>query len=149
MNVAVTRAKRHVAVICNVDCVSTDPVLKTFAEYLSTNGEVRTATQYEHLMAGSEVVRPHGMELVLKDSTSKSSSKKSASKTNKNVEKKKSEKKSKISPAKEISISGSDSSSKQLKENEKAKEDTLPERREELVKMVQKFVDSESEKVFR
>ena len=148
MNVAVTRAKRHVAVICNVDCVSTDPVLKTFAEYLSTNGEVRTATQYEHLMAGSEVVRPHGMDLVLKDSTSKSSSK-SASKTNKNVEKKKSEKKSKISPAKEISISGSDSSSKQLKENEKAKEDTLPERREELVKMVQKFVYSESEKVFR
>ncbi len=147
LNVAVTRAKRHVAVICNVDCVSTDPVLKTFTEYLSANGEVRTATQYEHLLAGSEVVRPHGMELVLKDSTSKpsSSNKKSATKAVKNNEKKKSKK----SPPKEVSVSVGDSSLKQLTENEKAKEENLPERREELMKMVQKFVDSPDEKVFR
>jgi len=91
------------------------------------------------------------MELVLKDSTSKSASttKKSASKTVKNVDKKKSEKKSNISPSNEVNISGKDSSSKQLKGYEKAKEENLPERREELVKMVQKFVDSEIEKIFR
>jgi hypothetical protein len=57
LNVAVTRAKRHVAVICNVDCVSSDGVLKTFTDYLQANADVRTATQYDHLIG--DVVRWH------------------------------------------------------------------------------------------
>jgi hypothetical protein len=87
------------------------------------------------------------MELVLKDSTSKpsSSNKKSATKPVKNNEKKKSKK----SPPKEVSVSVGDFSSKQLKENEKSNVENSPERREELVKIVQKFVDSPDEKVFR
>lgn len=58
LNVAVTRAKRHVAVICNVECISHDPVLKSFADYLSKNGDLRSPTQYEHLIDKIKITRP-------------------------------------------------------------------------------------------
>ena len=149
LNVAVTRAKRHVAVICNVDCVSSDPILKTFAEYLTSHGEVRTASQYEHLLAGYDVIRPQGMEFVLKDSTEKKKNKNKKTQPAKSDNK--NDKKSKVSPANEVTKTRTEVPEKFVKRRseENEEKDDLPERREELVKMVQKFVDSETEKAFR
>ncbi|XP_053418453.1 DNA-binding protein SMUBP-2 isoform X2 [Nycticebus coucang] len=46
INVAVTRARRHVAVICDSHTVSNHTFLKTLVEYFSQHGEVRTAFEY-------------------------------------------------------------------------------------------------------
>lgn len=67
LNVAVTRARRHVAVICNSETVSTDQFLKGFISYLEEYGEVRTGMQYENDIASLDLVRPEGMTLTIKD----------------------------------------------------------------------------------
>ncbi|KAL3878418.1 hypothetical protein ACJMK2_030771 [Sinanodonta woodiana] len=46
INVAVTRARRHLCVIGDSETVSHDKFLKTLVEYLTTKGEVQTAHQY-------------------------------------------------------------------------------------------------------
>uniref|UniRef100_H0X5A5 DNA-binding protein SMUBP-2 n=1 Tax=Otolemur garnettii TaxID=30611 RepID=H0X5A5_OTOGA len=46
INVAVTRARRHVAVICDSHTISNHTFLKTLVEYFSQHGEVRTAFEY-------------------------------------------------------------------------------------------------------
>ncbi|XP_004852234.1 DNA-binding protein SMUBP-2 isoform X2 [Heterocephalus glaber] len=46
INVAVTRARRHVAVICDSRTVNTHPFLKTLVDYFTKHGEVRTAFEY-------------------------------------------------------------------------------------------------------
>ncbi|XP_024430147.2 DNA-binding protein SMUBP-2 isoform X1 [Desmodus rotundus] len=46
INVAVTRARRHVAVICDSRTVSNHPFLKTLVDYFTEHGEVRTAFEY-------------------------------------------------------------------------------------------------------
>ncbi|XP_074854038.1 DNA-binding protein SMUBP-2 [Carettochelys insculpta] len=46
INVAVTRARRHVAVICDSRTVSSHVFLKRLVDYLSEHGEVRTAFEY-------------------------------------------------------------------------------------------------------
>lgn len=46
INVAITRARRHVAVICDSHTVSNHSFLKRLVEYMSTHGEVRTAFEY-------------------------------------------------------------------------------------------------------
>lgn len=46
MNVAVTRAKRHVALICDSDTVSSDPHLKSLVDYANEKAEVRSALEY-------------------------------------------------------------------------------------------------------
>ena len=68
LNVAVTRARRHVAVICNAETVSRDPFLKAFVEYLEENGDVRSAMQYQNDVEALQLDRPEGMELTVKDS---------------------------------------------------------------------------------
>lgn len=50
INVAITRAKRHLAVICNCETLSHHEFLKSFIEYCSEKGQVRSAFQY-----GSEI----------------------------------------------------------------------------------------------
>ena len=67
LNVAITRAKRHVAVITNVETVAHDPVLKGLVEHLEKHGEMRSAMQYEHLVKEINIQRPDGLELTLKD----------------------------------------------------------------------------------
>ncbi|GBN17704.1 DNA-binding protein SMUBP-2 [Araneus ventricosus] len=47
INVAITRAKRHLAVICDSKTVSHHEFLKSFLNYCEEKGEVRTAFQYE------------------------------------------------------------------------------------------------------
>ncbi|OQS07379.1 DNA polymerase alpha-associated DNA helicase A [Thraustotheca clavata] len=46
MNVAITRAKRHVALICDTDTVSNHPFLKNLVEYFEAHGEYRSAEEY-------------------------------------------------------------------------------------------------------
>ncbi|XP_075568018.1 DNA-binding protein SMUBP-2 isoform X2 [Pelecanus crispus] len=46
INVAVTRARRHVAVICDARTVSNQAFLKRLVDYFSQHGEVRTAFEY-------------------------------------------------------------------------------------------------------
>ncbi|XP_075019777.1 DNA-binding protein SMUBP-2 isoform X2 [Calonectris borealis] len=46
INVAVTRARRHVAVICDTHTVSNQAFLKRLVDYFSQHGEVRTAFEY-------------------------------------------------------------------------------------------------------
>ena len=65
---AITRAKRHVAVIANVETVAHDPVLQGLVEFLEKHGEMRSAMQYEHLVKEINILRPDGLELTLKDS---------------------------------------------------------------------------------
>uniref|UniRef100_T1J301 PH and SEC7 domain-containing protein 4 n=1 Tax=Strigamia maritima TaxID=126957 RepID=T1J301_STRMM len=47
LNVAVTRARRHLAIICDSETVSRHPKLKTLVEFLSEHAEIRSAHQYE------------------------------------------------------------------------------------------------------
>ena len=71
LNVAVTRARRHVAVICDVETVSGDPKIKGLTDYMQKNGEVRSGMQYQAQLAHQgNIVRPEGMELILKDACS-------------------------------------------------------------------------------
>lgn len=46
INVAVTRARRHVAVICDSRTVNNHTFLKTLVDYFTEHGEVRTAFEY-------------------------------------------------------------------------------------------------------
>ncbi|XP_072826586.1 DNA-binding protein SMUBP-2 isoform X2 [Vicugna pacos] len=46
INVAVTRARRHVAVVCDSHTVSNHAFLKTLVDYFTEHGEVRTAFEY-------------------------------------------------------------------------------------------------------
>lgn len=46
INVAVTRARRHVAVICDTVTVSRHDFLKSLVDYLTSEGEVRSAREY-------------------------------------------------------------------------------------------------------
>uniref|UniRef100_A0A8C0IEM7 Immunoglobulin mu DNA binding protein 2 n=1 Tax=Bubo bubo TaxID=30461 RepID=A0A8C0IEM7_BUBBB len=46
INVAVTRARRHVAIICDTHTVTSQAFLKRLVDYFSGHGEVRTAFEY-------------------------------------------------------------------------------------------------------
>ncbi|KAK3099969.1 hypothetical protein FSP39_012679, partial [Pinctada imbricata] len=46
INVAVTRARRHLMVVCDSETVGRDEFLKSLIEYMSDHGEVKTAQEY-------------------------------------------------------------------------------------------------------
>ncbi|KAM8968612.1 DNA-binding protein SMUBP-2 [Sarcophilus harrisii] len=46
INVAVTRARRHVAVVCDSRTIGSDAFLKRLVDYFTLRGEVRTAFEY-------------------------------------------------------------------------------------------------------
>ncbi|XP_064423383.1 DNA-binding protein SMUBP-2 [Latimeria chalumnae] len=46
INVAVTRARRHLAVVCDTQTVSCHKFLKSLVDYMTEHGEVRTAFEY-------------------------------------------------------------------------------------------------------
>ena len=46
INVAITRARRHLAVICDTETVGHNKFLKSLVEYLAEHGDVRSAEQY-------------------------------------------------------------------------------------------------------
>jgi hypothetical protein len=43
INVAITRARRHLCIICNVQTVSHNPFMKRLIDYMLGNGQVRSA----------------------------------------------------------------------------------------------------------
>ena len=45
INVAVTRARRHLAVICDSDTVCRDPFIATLVNYMTNHGDVLSADQ--------------------------------------------------------------------------------------------------------
>ena len=47
INVAVTRARRHLCVIGDAETISTDPFMKGFIEYLQAHADIRVAWEYE------------------------------------------------------------------------------------------------------
>ncbi len=47
MNVAVTRARRHCALVCDSETVSRDPFLERLVEYFEQHGEIASAEGYE------------------------------------------------------------------------------------------------------
>ena len=60
LNVAVTRARRQLIVVCDTETVKQDNFLKEFIEYLEKEGEVRSADEYQNL---PDMERPEGMVL--------------------------------------------------------------------------------------
>ncbi|XP_052076067.1 DNA-binding protein SMUBP-2-like isoform X3 [Mytilus californianus] len=68
INVAITRARRHLMVICDSETVGHDKFLKSLVEYMTCNGEVQTAHQYiegkynelvEYMTCNGEVQTAH------------------------------------------------------------------------------------------
>ena len=55
LNVAVTRARRQVVVICDSETVGTDPFLKEFLEYLNNHGTVHDPNVFSDL---PDIIRP-------------------------------------------------------------------------------------------
>lgn len=43
INVAITRARRHLCIVCNVQTVTHDPFIKRLVDYMLENGQVRSA----------------------------------------------------------------------------------------------------------
>ncbi len=70
LNVAVTRGRRQAAVVADAETVSKDPFLAEFVSYLREEGEVRSAVLYAEEVDKTELVRPEGMELTIKDGSS-------------------------------------------------------------------------------
>ncbi|XP_048581003.1 DNA-binding protein SMUBP-2 isoform X2 [Nematostella vectensis] len=56
INVAITRARRHLAIICDSETVSHHPFLRSLVDYMSEKGEVRSAVDYltDHVTADAE-----------------------------------------------------------------------------------------------
>lgn len=48
LNVAVTRARRHLTVVCDSDTVGRHAFLKGFVDYVSEHGQIRTAHEFRH-----------------------------------------------------------------------------------------------------
>ncbi|KAM6461611.1 DNA-binding protein SMUBP-2 isoform 2-T2 [Liasis olivaceus] len=74
INVAVTRARRHVAVICDSRTISNHSFLKRLVDYMTTHGEVHTAFEYlDDIVPGNYTPKnslgPHEQEKRLKCST--------------------------------------------------------------------------------
>uniref|UniRef100_A0A672G9Y0 DNA-binding protein SMUBP-2 n=1 Tax=Salarias fasciatus TaxID=181472 RepID=A0A672G9Y0_SALFA len=59
INVAVTRARRHVAVVCDTQTVQNHPFLKSLVSHMTEFGEVRTAFEYIQDIAPQNYTRDH------------------------------------------------------------------------------------------
>ena len=49
LNVSVTKARRHLAVICDSETVKSDKFLREYVEYLEKEGAVKSASLYSCL----------------------------------------------------------------------------------------------------
>ncbi|XP_072015866.1 DNA-binding protein SMUBP-2-like [Amphiura filiformis] len=80
INVAITRARRHLAVICDSETVSHHEFLKSLIEYLMAKGEVRTAFEYQQDMNSAllDVSRPDYLVFKKQHTTSTEKSNKGA-----------------------------------------------------------------------
>nr|XP_045602750.1 DNA-binding protein SMUBP-2-like [Procambarus clarkii] len=58
LNVAVTRARRHLCVVCDSDTVNKHSFLKNFIDYISQHGQVRTAHEFQRELETTDVQTP-------------------------------------------------------------------------------------------
>ncbi|XP_064476422.1 DNA-binding protein SMUBP-2-like isoform X3 [Ornithodoros turicata] len=72
INVAVTRARRHLAVVCDSATVSRHPFIKSLVDYLTTNGSVQCAQEYSADLARRRSLRPSNVKLNQKKVSTKS-----------------------------------------------------------------------------
>ncbi|XP_032438260.1 DNA-binding protein SMUBP-2 isoform X2 [Xiphophorus hellerii] len=72
INVAVTRARRHIAVVCDTQTVGNHAFLKSLVDHMAVFGEVRTAFEYLQDIVPQNYTRDHK---ATKTSTSSTSSK--------------------------------------------------------------------------
>ncbi|XP_048774514.1 DNA-binding protein SMUBP-2-like [Ostrea edulis] len=90
INVAVTRARRHLMVVCDSETVGHDTFLKSLVDYMSSHGVVRTAQEF--LEAGvvyNKLTRPdHLNDLLTLPNNNKGAKPKSAKKQQKSQNKK-------------------------------------------------------------
>ncbi|KAK7880609.1 hypothetical protein WMY93_032760, partial [Mugilogobius chulae] len=59
INVAVTRARRHIAVVCDTQTVQNHPFLKSLIDHMTQSGEVRTAFEYLQDIVPQNYTRDH------------------------------------------------------------------------------------------
>ncbi|GFU42605.1 DNA-binding protein SMUBP-2 [Nephila pilipes] len=83
INVAITRAKRHLAVICDSKTVSHNDFLKSFVNYCEDKGEVRTAFQYESEIGHYPTVKQKTVNLKVESKKSNAGPKKKKGETKK------------------------------------------------------------------
>ena len=84
INVAVTRAKRHLALVCDTDTVSHDPTINTLVEYMQHNGDIVCAEDFKQDMQNlTEVGRPQHLRF-----KNKNTMKEKKNKTQKNLKNK-------------------------------------------------------------
>lgn len=69
LNVAVTRAKRHCAVICDVETVSQDQFIKGLVDWMEQNGQYLSAAEFETALVDTEFTENKRKVPVQKKST--------------------------------------------------------------------------------
>ena len=126
LNVAVTRARRQVIVICDSETVGTDTFLREFLDYLTERGSIETADTYSNL---PDVSRPEDSGL-----SSKKLEKKSEKKPKKKKENKASKQENVINPSLK-----SATFSRQTPEEKMAEEENIKSKFEIIV---QEFISS-------
>ncbi|XP_008304539.1 DNA-binding protein SMUBP-2 [Stegastes partitus] len=76
INVAVTRARRHVTVVCDTQTVQNHAFLKSLIDHMTEFGEVRTAFEYIQDIVPQNYTRDHKETKTASDSTSTSTKQK-------------------------------------------------------------------------
>uniref|UniRef100_T1KDB9 AN1-type domain-containing protein n=2 Tax=Tetranychus urticae TaxID=32264 RepID=T1KDB9_TETUR len=89
INVAVTRAKKHLVVICDSDTVSSEPHISSLITYLNYRGEVKSAHEYvSSVEIFKDIERPQHLrfkELKKDQKTTKKTSERKANNNKKNT----------------------------------------------------------------
>lgn len=81
INVAVTRARRHIAVVCDTQTVRNHAFLKSLVDHMTEFGEVRTAFEYLQDIVPQNYIRDQKDTKTTTSSTSSSSKQKSRNQT--------------------------------------------------------------------
>ncbi|XP_076848340.1 DNA-binding protein SMUBP-2 [Brachyhypopomus gauderio] len=70
INVAVTRARRQLVVVCDSQTVRNHDFLRSLVDYMSEHGEVRTAFEYLEDLVPDNYSRDHSKDVQVKESSS-------------------------------------------------------------------------------
>ena len=149
LNVAVTRARRQLIVVCDTETVKGDKFLAEFVEYLEAEGELRTPDMYPDL---PDINRPEGVVVALNvtkcsaDKTHpKCENKENLKRVPKEISKADSKKPIKLSNNKTVTLSRKDDGVKrQTNTNELSEEqgESSDQRRKEFVQRLNNFLES-------
>ncbi|XP_004553091.1 DNA-binding protein SMUBP-2 [Maylandia zebra] len=134
INVAVTRARRHIAVVCDTQTVQNHGFLKSLIDHMTEFGEVRTAFEYIQDIVPQNYTRDHKDAKTASSSTSTST--KHKVKDQPSSKAKPGQKKSAGSSSKE-NAAGSE---KQTKSSTSAEQEQSKGRRAEIREQVERFM---------